>query len=168
MYCPDCGARIEEGQSYCSSCGRVVRATAAVSQGTAAPYRGRVAQHLQVVAILWIVWSILDLARGAAFLFFRGSALHFIPFSFPERTWMFPMAAIAATAGTVGLAYGVIGIVAAWGLFQRLRWARVLALIVAFLSLIHIPFGTGLGIYTLWVLLPAQSGEEYSKMCPPA
>jgi len=167
MYCPNCGAKLEEGQSYCSSCGRPVAVTA-VSPGAAAPYRGRVARHLQVVAILWIVWSILDLARGAGFLFFRGFALHFIPFSFPQRMWMLPITAIAALAGTVILAYGAIGLIAAWGLLQRLRWARVLALIIAFLSLIHIPFGTALGIYTLWVLLPAQSGEEYSRMCPQA
>jgi len=29
--------------------------------------------------------------------------------------------------------------------------------------LINAPFGTALGIYTLWVLLPAQSEEEYEK-----
>jgi hypothetical protein len=167
VYCPNCGAKLEESQSYCSSCGKPIGVTA-VPPSAATPYPGRVARHLQVVAILWIVWSILDLARAAGFLFFRGFALHLMPFSFPARVWMLPVGAITAMAGTVTLAYGVIGIIAAWGLFQRLRWARVLALIIAFLSLIHLPFGTALGIYTLWVLLPAQSGEEYSRMCPPA
>ena len=42
-------------------------------------------------------------------------------------------------------------------------WARVLALILAFLDLINVPFGTALGVYTLWVLLPAQSEEDYEK-----
>jgi hypothetical protein len=26
------------------------------------------------------------------------------------------------------------------------------------------PFGTALGVYTLWVLLPAKSEEEYRQM----
>ncbi|MFZ3276713.1 MAG: hypothetical protein WA182_07395 [Candidatus Sulfotelmatobacter sp.] len=29
------------------------------------------------------------------------------------------------------------------------------------ISLFNIPFGTAVGVYTLWVLLPAQSQEEY-------
>jgi hypothetical protein len=32
---------------------------------------------------------------------------------------------------------------------------------VGFISLFNIPIGTALGVYTLWVLLPAQSEEEY-------
>ena len=40
----------------------------------------------------------------------------------------------------------------------------MLAIILGVVSLFfHIPFGTALGIYTLWVLLPAHSEEEYQK-----
>jgi zinc-ribbon domain len=164
MYCANCGAGIEAGQSFCSSCGKPVATTATAPPGSM-PYPGRVARHIQVVAILWLVWSILSLARGAGFFFFRGFALHFVPFSFPARFWMMP---IAAMVGTVTLAYGILAIIAAWGLLQRQGWGRILTLIVAFLSLIHIPFGTALGIYTLWVLLPAESGDEYRRMSRPA
>ncbi|HEY7616961.1 MAG TPA: hypothetical protein VH744_09170, partial [Terriglobales bacterium] len=55
------------------------------------------------------------------------------------------------------------GFAAGWGLLQRLPWARVLSLIVAFLALFSIPLGTALGVYTLWVLLPAQSDQEYQE-----
>ena len=55
------------------------------------------------------------------------------------------------------------GFLAGWGLLQREPWARVLALVLACLALFHIPFGTALGIYTLWVLLPAQSEQEYEQ-----
>jgi hypothetical protein len=30
--------------------------------------------------------------------------------------------------------------------------------------LIDIPFGTAIGIYSLWVLLPAESEQEYRTM----
>jgi hypothetical protein len=33
-----------------------------------------------------------------------------------------------------------------------------------FLGLLRIPFGTALGIYTLWVLLPETSGKEYDRL----
>ncbi len=54
-------------------------------------------------------------------------------------------------------------LIAAWGLLERRPWGRILALIVGVLALIHIPFGTALGIYTLWVLLPA-SPQEYASL----
>jgi hypothetical protein len=40
----------------------------------------------------------------------------------------------------------------------------MLAVIFGGISLIDIPFGTALGIYTLWVLLPAESEAEYRSM----
>jgi hypothetical protein len=35
-------------------------------------------------------------------------------------------------------------------------------------ALLRIPVGTALGIYTLWVLLPAQSDEEYRALAQAA
>jgi hypothetical protein len=39
-----------------------------------------------------------------------------------------------------------------------------LGIVLGFLVLIRIPFGTALGIYTLWVLLPESSAREYDAM----
>ena len=36
-------------------------------------------------------------------------------------------------------------------------------MIMAFLALLNVPFGTGLGVYTLWVLLPAESEKQYMQ-----
>jgi hypothetical protein len=49
-------------------------------------------------------------------------------------------------------------------LLRHASWARMLAIITAFLALIHPISGTILGIYTLWVLLPAASGQEYEQL----
>ena len=38
------------------------------------------------------------------------------------------------------------------GLLKRKRWSRVLAMVLGGLNLLSVPFGTALGIYTLWVL----------------
>jgi hypothetical protein len=49
-------------------------------------------------------------------------------------------------------------------LLQREPWARTLAVVLGFVSLFfNVPFGTALGIYTLWVLLPAESDIEYER-----
>jgi hypothetical protein len=44
------------------------------------------------------------------------------------------------------------------------RWARMTAIVLGIIALFHPPFGTALGIYTLWVLLPAESAAEYGRM----
>ena len=61
------------------------------------------------------------------------------------------------------MASGVLGILAGWGLIDRQPWARILAIVLGFFVLLHFGVGTALGIYTLWVLLPAESAQEYER-----
>jgi uncharacterized membrane protein (DUF2068 family) len=68
------------------------------------------------------------------------------------------------TVGGIFLVTGIIGVIAGWGLYERRSWARILAIVLAFVNLLHPPFGTAIGIYTLWVLLPAASEAEYQRM----
>ena len=65
------------------------------------------------------------------------------------------------SAGVVLAMFGVVHLVLAYGLFERETWARMLGLAMGFLALLRFPLGTALGIYTLWVLLPEESGAEY-------
>ena len=68
------------------------------------------------------------------------------------------------SAGVVLAMFGVLHLVLAWGLFERESWARTLGLVLGFLALLRFPLGTALGIYTLWVLLPQESGMEYDHL----
>jgi hypothetical protein len=47
------------------------------------------------------------------------------------------------------LAVGLLPLAVGYGLTKRRRWARPLGLFLAFISLINIPVGTALGIYSL-------------------
>jgi hypothetical protein len=51
-----------------------------------------------------------------------------------------------------------------FSLLRRKPWGRVLGIVVAILSLLKFPVGTALGIYTLWVLVPAESAMEYDAI----
>jgi hypothetical protein len=62
------------------------------------------------------------------------------------------------------VAVSVLGLMAGWGLLERQPWARTLTIVLGVLHLLNVPFGTALGIYTLWVLVPAASEEEYAQM----
>ena len=48
-------------------------------------------------------------------------------------------------------------IVAGWGLLKHRRWARIIGIVVAALSLVRFPLGTAFGVYALWVLLSKRT-----------
>ena len=49
------------------------------------------------------------------------------------------------------------GLIAGIGLLKFRPWARILAIIIGALHLLSFPFGTALGVYTLVVLLNAET-----------
>jgi hypothetical protein len=60
--------------------------------------------------------------------------------------------------------FGLVHLFLAWSLYEYKPWARILGLVLGFLALLRFPLGTALGIYTIWVLLPESSGQEYERL----
>ncbi|MGC2298609.1 MAG: hypothetical protein WA476_07390, partial [Acidobacteriaceae bacterium] len=86
----------------------------------------------------------------------------FYRFPFANLPWLIPV----ITA--VLLVRAVLCVVTGIALLRRAPWARALALVTAFLTLIRPFAGTALAIYTLWVLLPNASGQEYDQIVTPS
>jgi hypothetical protein len=156
MFCDQCGNQLDVSQSFCNRCGKEVKGPVSF----AAPRPGRVAAHIRLLGILWLALSALEAVGGVVAIILANSIFsdlgpHGIPlFMHPLMTGI----------GAFSLAKAVGGFVTGWGLLNRQPWARPLAIALGVISLFfHIPFGTALGIYTLWVLLPAHSEEEYEK-----
>jgi zinc-ribbon domain len=172
MFCNQCGASLVRGQNFCSKCGNqlVVEVKPSApeppveTRSAPAPvYQSRIEKHTRILAVLWVVVSIIRLVPALALGFGSGIAMHFIPF--PIRAFVWPLAGFI---GALLLASAIAGFLAGYGLLNYRPWARMLALILGIIALIHFPFGTALGIYTLWVLLPAESEREYRRMAHPA
>jgi hypothetical protein len=117
--------------------------------------------HIKIIGILWVVLGAFYLCLAFfAFLVFFGVAI--IPNLDIEPGLLRLIGIIASSfLGLIGLPQIIGGL----GLIQRKEWARILMLVVSFLSLFHVPFGTALGVYTMIVLFnPAtvrlfQTGE---------
>ena len=62
-----------------------------------------------------------------------------------------------AVLTTILLAVGIPQVIAGWGLLKFRRWARILAIVMAAISLPNIPFGTIFGIYALIILFNRQT-----------
>jgi hypothetical protein len=152
MFCDRCGAQLQGPVTFCPYCRRQFAAA------PPPPVVNRVQGHLRNVAVLWLVYSALRLLPG---LFLSSFSDWGLPFT--DDVPFFVHGIVRSVAG-VFVATGLIGIIAGWGLYERRSWARILAIVLAFISLVHPPFGTAIGIYTLWVLLPASSEMEYQRM----
>ena len=157
MYCDSCGAKLDEGQKFCRACGKPASTEAALRTATAS---ARVAQHLRVLAALWIVRAILLVIPGLFLLWFHNYAL---PPEVPPDVQTFVRPLLGAISWVFVLC-GAACIAAAYGLLERLPWARLFTIILGAISLVEVPLGTALGIYTLWVLLPESSDVEYRQL----
>lgn len=163
MFCDQCGAQLQAGQAHCVRCGKAVT-------GPAEYGRNRVREHVKLVGILWMAYSALHAVSGVVVLLaakFVVVRIGAIPNGPPPELmmWLRPLISIV---GWLILAKAAVGLIAGWGLLQREEWARVFALVVGFIALLNVPIGTALGIYTLWVLLPSQSEQEYKALAPAA
>ena len=154
MFCDRCGANLQGPVSFCPHCGRQFGAPP-----PPLPAQNRVSGHLRNLAILLAgVFRTAAAARSLPELVLGlGISLH------PRRSLLCSRHLSDRRAASSSLT-GVIGLIAGWGLYERRSWARILAIVLAFLSLFHPPFGTAIGIYTLWVLMPAASEAEYQRI----
>lgn len=163
MFCDRCGTELQPGQRFCGSCGK----PAGVAVVPPAP-TGRVARHLHLLAVLWFAASAINVI-GAVAVFIVANTLfgHVIRI---QEAW--PMQGflhtLLSSVAMLLFLKALAGFAAGWGLLERQPWARVLTLVLGFVSLIHIPFGTALGIYTIWVLLSPQADEEYRRLAQAA
>jgi len=152
MFCNRCGTEMQPNFVECSKCGR----------RTGDPVSGvalsRLERHLHTLGILWMVTGGLFLVPAVALLVF-GSGTHFVLHRREPLAGLFPLLLYIAGGTLVILAAG--GLRVGLGLMQKQPWARMVAIILGVLALLHPPLGTALGVYTLWVLLADEHGEEY-------
>ena len=162
MFCDRCGTEIRGEQKFCSSCGKEIAPMGLNAQAS------RLSRHLHLLGVLWVAYAALGLVGAAVILtlsrtiFSPGAGvLHPTP-DFPTLPMfmhsMFHVIFIFVLIKSAGAA------LAGFGLLNKQAWARPLALVWAFLSMLNIPIGMALGIYTLWVLLSPSADEEYRRM----
>jgi hypothetical protein len=116
-----------------------------------------------VLGTLWIVFSVLRLIPGLALIAFGQMRFPFMLMPMPESMPPFVTPFLGAI-GWLITGFAIAGAIAGWGLMARYPWARMLAIILGCISLIHFPLGTALGIYTFWVLLSQGADTEYRSL----
>ena len=153
MFCESCGTQVQPGQAVCSKCakpliGYVQRAN-------------RMEHHLHLLGIFWIVYSILHGIGGAVLLMLANTLFGSMRHQIGAPLFLQPLLSFI---GVLLLAKGIVGVAAGYGLMQRAAWARITTIVLAFIAMLNVPFGTALGIYTVWVLLSPGADTQYQTL----
>ncbi len=130
-------------------------------------------KHISLVGILNIVYASLALigafvlftiAIGFRYFFelisrYSHNGMDEIP---PEVMDIVPF--ILIVIGILILFFSIIGIIGAIGVMKKKEWGRIIMLVISFFNLIHIPLGTILGVYSIWVLLNDETIRMFNPV----
>jgi hypothetical protein len=117
-----------------------------------------VARHLAILAILIRLWGGLSLLIGLSLLLLSAGAVAILidPTAEPVAFAAGLTAGTFALLGALALLWGGGHVWAGTRLARRDAGGRFIALGLAVVNLLILPFGTALGGYALWVLLSNQ------------
>ena len=126
--------------------------------------------HRRTLGILNLVWGGLGAVSGISLLLlFGGVASILSRFAVQEPDARLAVS-IIGFAGTflffILLLLSIPSLIAGYGLVAERSWCVTLGIVVSALHLLNIPFGTMLGIYGLWVLLPRSGGSTPPSLPP--
>ena len=151
MYCNSCGGPVDANQAACPRCGKVV----------GQPQVSRVVQHIKMLGILWIAYAVLHGLGGMVLLIVANTIFGSDNYSGSHAAFLHPLLRVIS----MFLFVKALGsLIAGIGLMERQEWARTLSLVMAVIALISVPFGTAIGVYTLWVLMSPQAEGEYRRL----
>jgi cation transport ATPase len=122
--------------------------------------------HKRILGILYIVSGMLHLL-GMLFLSMFFSII--FPMIFENAdiddqwvlVWVVPF--LQTIAVIVILLVAIPSVIGGWGILAQRKWAMTLVLILGCLKLFSFPFGTALGIYTIWVYVEENRLQRMSK-----
>ena len=109
--------------------------------------------HVRILGWCFIVYSALIVLVGLGI----GSIVLFGGAISGDREAMFITGAVGTAIACFLILVSLPGMVAGLGLLKMRPWARIVAIVVGVLHILSFPFGTALGVYTLWVLLNAET-----------
>jgi phage shock protein PspC (stress-responsive transcriptional regulator) len=105
-------------------------------------------QHIQILGVLYIVFSSLFIF-GAIMIFVLVSAGGLIS---GDETAITVTTIVGSAIGGFLILVSLPGLIGGIAILRYREWARILLLILGVLNLVNVPFGTALGIYSIWAL----------------
>ena len=117
-------------------------------------------KHVTILSILFIVFGTIKGVAGIVMLFVLPIAGNITGNDVAIRI----TSMLGNIVGPALLLFSLPSLIGGIGLLNRKNWARILILVLSFLSLLSIPFGTALGIYGIWTLLQYKTIELFNPI----
>jgi hypothetical protein len=127
--------------------------------------------HVKVLGVLYILVSALELLAALFLMLAVGAASGIVATTAEpqDAAIALPIIGISGTALVMFLLLlSAPGLITGIGLLKFRPWSRILGIALSAINLIHIPFGTLLGIYGLWVLLNRESERVFAATAVPS
>ena len=119
-------------------------------------------KHVTILGIIYVAFGVLFLLAAAiVFVAVAGGGL-----LSGDREAIAITSAVATVVSAFLVLFSLPTLAAGIGVMRHRPWARVLALILGVLNLLNVPFGTILGIYTIWVLMNDDSARIFGAPVP--
>ncbi|HYI94081.1 MAG TPA: hypothetical protein VEX68_11095 [Bryobacteraceae bacterium] len=115
--------------------------------------------HVRILAILHLVFGALGVLGALFLLALFGGITSLIGMNAPDEEALIAIPIVGGVGAFLVLTtllLSIPSIIAGIGLLSHRPWSRILTIVLSVLELIHVPFGTALGFYGLWVLLSKE------------
>jgi hypothetical protein len=133
-----------------------------ISQSPVTAEENRMKKHVNVAAILQIVFGSLNVIAAMAIAFAFGFVDQFVD----DPTAVKVLGIVGTPLVVLFLLFGGAMIAGGVGLLSCKPWARILTLVMSAVGLLNIPIGTLKGVYIIWVLVQSETVSLFDKGCP--
>jgi len=116
-------------------------------------------KHINVVAALQIGLSIFNLLIALLIFTIFKLIIGFVD----DHNGEMILSIIANAIAILFIVLSIPGILAGLGLYKRQEWARILTLVISVIEVFNFPFGTAIGIYSIWALIQPECVAEFGK-----
>ena len=121
--------------------------------------------HIKILGILHVILGGMCLLGAVAVMFVFGGLASVVSMSGdPNSAVAVPiLGGIGSVIAIVVMLFSLPGFIGGIGLLKMASWSRIYMIVISALYLIHLPFGTALGIYGLWALTKPETEALFQR-----
>ncbi len=121
----------------------------------------RAKNHVNLVAVLHIVFGALTITGAIILLFLMQFAIYYIPED--EAFAREIVGSIGYFLGGLIAFFGLIDLLAGVSLYSYKQWTRILVIIISAINCLNFPIGTAKGVYSIWVLMQSEVHQLFEQ-----
>jgi len=120
-------------------------------------------QQVKILGILHVILGGMGIFGAIAILVLAGGIAGIASQSDNSGIALPLIGGIGGLIAVILLVFSLPGFIGGFGLLNMAHWSRMFMIVISALHLLHIPVGTVLGVYGLWVLTKPETELLFSR-----